>query len=119
MENPEVQKMAGTGILELTSANFANAVSNGMVLVDFWAPWCGPCLMQGQVLEQVAASVSDPNIKIGKLNVDEAADIAGRFGIRAIPTLLLFKDGEVVRQFVGVQSAQTLLSALSPARTDG
>ncbi|NOY79643.1 MAG: thioredoxin [Kiritimatiellaeota bacterium] len=108
--------MAGNGILELTSANFASTVSSGTVLVDFWAPWCGPCLMQGQVLEQVAASVSDPNVKIGKLNVDEAADVAARFGIRAIPTLLLFKDGEVVRQFVGVQSAETLVSALRPSR---
>jgi len=107
--------MAGNGILELTSANFAATVSRGTVLVDCWAPWCGPCLMQGQILEQVAASITAPSVKIGKLNVDEAPDIASQFRIRAIPTLLLFKDGQLARQFVGVQSAGTLAAALAPA----
>lgn len=107
--------MAGNGIVKLTSANFATTVSQGTVLVDCWAPWCGPCLMQGQILEQIAATITDPTVKIGKLNVDEAPDIASQFRIRAIPTLLLFKDGKLARQFVGVQSAGTLAAVLTPA----
>ncbi len=107
--------MAGQGIVELSSANFATVVSRGVVLVDCWAPWCGPCLMQGRILEELAAANTDPNVVMAKLNVDEAPDIAAQFGIRAIPTLLLFRNGQLVRQFVGVQSGATLRAAIQQA----
>ena len=107
--------MAGKGIIDVSAATFDATVSSGVVLVDCWAPWCGPCLMQGRILEDLAAQISDPNVKIVKLNVDEAPQIAARYGIRAIPTLLLFKDGQVLRQFVGVQSAPTLKAAIDEA----
>ena len=103
--------MAGNNIVELTEQNFDETVKSGTVLVDFWAPWCGPCRMQGQIIEELAGEVDGATI--AKLNVDEAQAIAARYNVRSIPTLLVFKDGEVDQQFVGVQNAGTLKKALS------
>ncbi len=99
------------GLKELTEATFDGEMGQGITLVDFWAPWCGPCLMQTPILEQVASRV-DGKATIAKVNVDKCGRIAARYGIRAIPTLILFKDGQPVRQFVGVQSEQALVSAI-------
>ena len=101
-------------VTELSESQFDPAIANGVTLVDFWAPWCGPCIMQGPILEEVAKSV-DGQVKIAKVNVDEAESIAGRFGIQAIPTLLLFKDGNDIRRFVGVQSKEILIDAINSA----
>ena len=101
-------------VTELSESQFDPAIANGVTLVDFWAPWCGPCRMQGPILEEVAKSV-DGQVKIAKVNVDEAESIAGRFGIQAIPTLLLFKDGNDIRRFVGVQSKEILIDAIDSA----
>ena len=101
-------------VTELSESQFDAAIANGVTLVDFWAPWCGPCIMQGPILEEVAKSV-DGQVKIAKVNVDEAESIAGRFGIQAIPTLLLFKDGNDIRRFVGVQSKEILIDAIDSA----
>ena len=101
-------------VTELNGSQFDTAIANGVTLVDFWAPWCGPCRMQGPILEEVAKSV-DGQVKIAKVNVDEAESIAGRFGIQAIPTLLLFKDGNDIRRFVGVQSKEILIDAIDSA----
>ncbi len=98
-------------IIELTDANFSEAIRNGVVLVDFWAPWCAPCRMQTPILERVAAQVGD-KATIAKLNVDEAPGVAGAIGIRSIPTLVIFKDNEPVKGFVGVQNEQTLVNAI-------
>ncbi|NCC53747.1 MAG: thioredoxin [Spartobacteria bacterium] len=103
------------GIKELTDATFLDTVGSGVTVVDFWAPWCGPCRMQGPILEQVVAKVGD-KATIAKLNVDEAPQTASRFGIRSIPTLLVFKDGEPVRQFVGVQMEGVLIDAIEAAQ---
>jgi len=99
-------------VKNLNDVDFDTTVAEGVTLVDFWAPWCGPCRMQVPILEELAESV-DSQTKITKLNVDEAGGIAGRFGVQAIPTLLLFKDGDEVSRFIGVQSKETLITAIS------
>ena len=102
------------GILELNDSNFAAETQSGTVLVDFWAPWCGPCRMQTPILEQLVGKV--PGAKIAKLNVDDAGAIAAKFNVMSIPTLLVLKDGRIVQQFVGVQQAATLVAALEAAK---
>ena len=89
-------------------------IKAGVVLIDFWAPWCGPCRMQGPILEQIVGKVE--GAKIAKLNVDEAPAVAAKFGIMSIPTLIVLKDGQPVKQFVGVQQADTLVAALNAAK---
>ena len=102
------------GIIELTDSNFAAETQTGVVLVDFWAPWCGPCRMQGPILEQIVGKVA--GAKIAKLNVDDAPAIAAKYGVQSIPTLLVLKNGEIAKQFVGVQQASTLVAALEAAQ---
>ncbi len=101
-------------ILALDSATFDSAIRQGIVLVDFWAPWCGPCRMQLPILEEVASQTAG-RATIAKVNVDEAPELAGRFGIQSIPTLLLFKDGKQVKEFVGSQSGAVLMRAIEAA----
>jgi thioredoxin 1 len=98
----------------ITDANFDTEVtqSNQPVLVDFWAVWCGPCQMQGPIVEEVARAM-EGKAKIGKLNVDENPAVSQKFGIMSIPTIMIFKGGTVVKQFIGVQSKETLLGELN------
>ncbi len=77
------------------------------VLVDFWAPWCGPCQMMGPILEQLSKDLAK-KIKVVKINVDENQILASRYGIMSIPALFLFKDGQVIRQWIGVQNEESL-----------
>ena len=81
------------------------------VLIDFWAPWCGPCRTQGPILDQVSIQVGDTAV-VGKVNVDEEPALAQQFGVQAIPTLVLMKDGKVLQRFVGVQQADALVASL-------
>lgn len=100
-------------ITNITDSDFAGQVEgSGTVLVDFWAPWCGPCKMIAPVLEEIDSEIGD-KIKITKLNVDENPETAGRFGVMSIPTLLVFKDGNVVDKIVGFQPKDALLSTLN------
>jgi thioredoxin 1 len=103
--------MAGN-IKELNATNFNETIATGTVLVDFWAPWCGPCKMQGPILDKVAVKVGDKAV-IAKVNVDENAPLAAQFGVRSIPTLILFKDGQKVRDFIGVQQETSLVEVLT------
>ncbi|XBG72343.1 thioredoxin [Enterococcus cecorum] len=88
---------------EITDATFSQEISEGLVLVDFWAPWCGPCRMQAPILDQLSQKYDETELKITKLNVDDNPQTAASFGVMSIPTLLFFKDGELVEKRVGVQ----------------
>lgn len=82
------------------------------VVVDFWAAWCGPCRMQGTILEQLDKEITADQAKIVKVNVDEEGELAGTFGVQSIPTLLFYKDGKVVNKAVGVRDAAALRKTL-------
>ena len=90
--------------LKITRENFENEVmkSNIPVLIDFWAPWCGPCRMMGPIIEQLAEEY-EAKAKVGKVNVDEEGELSQAFGVMSIPTIVLVKDGKVVRQAVGAR----------------
>lgn len=98
-------------VLASTDSNFARDTSQGLVLVDFWAPWCGPCQMMWPILEDLAKQIGD-QARIMKHNVDNEPNIAGQLAIRSIPTLILFKDGVIVERTSGVHSVTDLVSLL-------
>lgn len=88
--------------VELSDATFNDEIKEGLVLVDFWAPWCGPCRMVGPIIEELAGDYQD-KIKVGKLNVDNNQQTAMNYRVMSIPTVILFKDGEAVETMVGAQ----------------
>lgn len=105
--------MASEAVKEFTDENFDSEVleSSGAVLVDFWAPWCGPCRQIAPMIDELASE--NPEVKIGKVNIDDNPGVAQRFGISSIPTLLVFKAGEVSESFVGVRPKSALQEALN------
>lgn len=101
-------------IIELNASNFEDIVKTGVVLVDFWAPWCNPCRMLGTILEQVAAE-APAGVTIGKVNIEENRDLAVKFEVMNIPRIFIYKDGKVVNDISGIQSKPKLLDALKNA----
>lgn len=99
-------------IVNVTDASFNQEIESGVTLVDFWAPWCGPCKMIAPVLEELDAEVGG-QVKIAKVNVDDNGESAARFGVMSIPTLILFKDGQPVDKVVGFQSKDALKNVIS------
>jgi thioredoxin 1 len=88
--------------LELNAQNFADTIKNAKVaVVDFWAPWCGPCRMIAPIIEELAEEYKDKGVVVGKINTDEEQELAMQFGIRSIPTVLFFKNGELVDSLIG------------------
>ena len=108
--------MAGN-VQEFTDTNFEQEVltSDHPVLVDFWAPWCGPCRMIAPMVEELAKE-NTGSFKIGKINIDDNPNVAQNYGVSAIPTLMIFKNGEVVERFVGVRPKNQLQSAIDQAK---
>jgi thioredoxin 1 len=108
--------MAGEGILELTDANFEQEVlkSTQPVLVDFWAEWCMPCKALGPTIDELATEYAG-RVKVGKVNTDESQSLSAKFGISAIPTVILFQGGEIREKFVGLRSKRDFAAALDGA----
>jgi len=107
--------MANDNVLQINDSDFdATVGSDKPTLVDFWAPWCGPCKAIGPVIEELANEYTG-KVQIGKMNVDDNPNTPGKFGIRAIPTLILFKDGEVVDQVTGAVGKSQLVELINKA----
>jgi thioredoxin 1 len=109
--------MAAANVLELTDSNFQAEVLNSTepVLVDFWAPWCGPCRKIAPMIDELASEYSG-SAKIGKVNIDDNQQSAFKYGIEAIPTLLVFKGGQPVQRFQGIPSKSKVQEALDQAK---
>lgn len=104
-----------SNVLHLTTGAFDKVLSQDKpVLIDFWAPWCGPCRMQGPILDQVSTQLGERAI-ITKVNVDEEPALAAQFGVSSIPTLVVLKDQKIAQRWVGVQRAEALVTALEGA----
>ena len=101
-------------VVHLSAENFDETISNGLCLVDFWAPWCGPCKMLSPILDQIAGEV-DGQIKITKANIDDLPEQCVKYGIRNVPEILIFNDGQVVAQLNGMQSKAKILDAINNA----
>lgn len=97
-------------VLKLNNDNFNEAVKDGIVLVDFYADWCGPCRMMAPILEAVSAERAD--IKVAKVNVDESSELAAKFGVMSIPTLVVLDDGEEIKRIVGARPKDALLKEI-------
>ena len=104
--------MASDKVQTFTDGNFDQDTKNGVVLVDFWAEWCGPCKMIAPILEEIAAEQAG-SLRIAKVNVDEAPDLARRFEVMSIPTLILFNDGVPAKRIVGAKGKPQLLEELA------
>ncbi len=107
-----VSKTNSEAIVHLNDANFQEKIEEGVTLVDFWAVWCAPCRIQGPIVEDVAKEIGD-KATIAKLDVDKNKATSARYGIRNIPTLIIFKDGKVVQTMVGLKTKEAIVQAIN------
>jgi len=103
-----------SAVPEMTSQSFDETVAQGITLIDFWAEWCGPCKMIAPMIDELAAEY-DGKVKVVKINIDNEADLAVRFNVNSIPTLLIIRDGEEAKRFIGVTSKSDIAAALDGA----
>jgi thioredoxin 1 len=101
-----------SNVVDLTDSSFETAVADGVTLVDFWAPWCGPCRLQHPILDEVSQEVAN-EARVTRVNVDECPNLASRFQIQSIPTLVLLKDGEEVSRRQGITQANELIEEIN------
>jgi len=110
-KKPQTNELSNTNVLNLTDESFQEIIKEGVSLVDFWAPWCGPCKAQNPIIDQIANEIGD-RAKICKLNVDDHKKAAIQMKIKNIPNIIIFKDGEPVKQLIGRKSKRLIVGAL-------
>jgi len=97
-------------VLKLNNSNLSLAIANGISLIDFYADWCGPCKMLAPTVDEIASL--RPNVAVGKVNVDQSPELAAKYGVMSIPTLIIFKDGKALERIVGVRPRDQILASL-------
>lgn len=107
------EKNQNSRVIELTDDNFQESISSGVTLVDFWAPWCGPCRAQNPIIEKIADELGN-SIKVCKINVDKHKKSAIQMKIKNIPNIIIFKNGEAVKQLIGAKAKRVILKAIEP-----
>lgn len=109
----EAAKETKSKVIHVTDADFDKTIKKGITLIDFWAIWCGPCRRQGPIVEEIANENTNKKVKICKMDVDKNKETSNTFGIRNIPTIIIFKDGKEVKRLVGLQDKTTLLNEIN------
>ncbi len=112
IKNMDSNAIESPNLIILTDSDYKKQIKSGVSLIDFWAPWCMPCKVQGPIINEVANEMGN-NAAICKINIDQNKRAAAEFGVRSIPTIIIFKNGKVVKQLVGVKSKTVLVKALA------
>ena len=112
IKNMDSNAIESPNLIILTDSDYKKQIKSGVTLIDFWAPWCMPCKVQGPIINEVANEMGN-NAAICKINIDQNKRAAAEFGVRSIPTIIIFKNGKVVKQLVGVKSKTVLVKALA------